>query len=108
MKQPSAEVTAVSTLIGQNLLVVFGSHSFSATLLSVELQKLTGMTNPPEKRVGSDGKGYTPKCLRLVFDAGSLVIVLEDCRLVASRDGFWFLFPTYRLEVHSASANRPE
>lgn len=108
MKQPSAEVTALSTLIGQNLLVVFGSHSFSAKLVAVELQKLTGMINPPEKRVGPDGKGYTPKCLRLLFDAGSLVIVLEDCRLVASRDGFWFLFPTYRLEVHSASANCAE
>jgi hypothetical protein len=102
MKQPSAEVLALSQLVGKSMVITFGYHAFPGILQSVELQKLTGMTNAPEKRVGPDGKGYTPKCIRLTFDVGAIVVVLEDCQLVAVMDGFCFVFPTYKLEVRHA------
>jgi hypothetical protein len=105
MKPPSAEVLALSQLIGKSVVISFSCHAFPAVLQSVELQKLTGMTNAPEKRVGPDGKGYTPKCLRLMFDVGAIVVVLEDCQLVAVMDGFCFVFPTYRLEVRYADSH---
>ena len=106
MKQQSAEVLALSQLIGKNMVGSFGYHAFPGVLESVEMQKLTGMTNAPEKRVGPDGKGYTPKCIRLKFDVGAIVVVLEDCQLVAVMDGFVFLFPTYRLEVRHGDSHR--
>lgn len=106
MKQQSAEVAALSQLIGKSVVISFGYHAFPGVLQSVELQKLTGMMNPPEKRTGPDGKGYTPKCIRLVFDVGAIVVVLEDCQLAAVMDGFLFLFPTYKLEVRYADSHR--
>ena len=105
MKQQSAEVLALSQLVEKSVVISFGSHTFPGVFQSVELQKLTGMTNAPEKRVGPDGKGYTPKCLRLTFDVGAIVVVLEDCQLVAVMNGFCFVFPTYKLEVRYADSH---
>jgi hypothetical protein len=89
-------------LCGSAVAIKFESHEFSARLLSVEMQKVTALTNPPEKRKGVDGKSYTPKCLRLVFDKGAFVVVIEDCHIVAVNNGAAFVFPAYQLEVRRA------
>lgn len=92
----------LTPLCGGEMTVKFDNHEFSATLLSAEMQKVTALTNPPEKRKGPDGKSYTPKCLRLVFDKGAFVIVVEDCSIVAVHNGIVFVFPEYQLEVRRA------
>ncbi len=93
------EQALLDPLCGQEVLIRFDGLEFTTKLLSVELQKLTALTNPPAKRKNADGKSYTPKCIRLVCDAGALVVVLEDCRLVAVHKGIAFMFDAYTLEV---------
>jgi hypothetical protein len=98
---PGQEI--LSQLCGHELNIKFDNLEFSAKLVSVELQKLTALTNPPEKRKDANGKSYTPKCLRLVFETGAFVIVLEDCRIVAVHNGAAFMFENYQLEVRRAN-----
>ena len=92
----------LEALCNHALSVRFDGLEFQARLLSFELQKLTALANPPDKRKNAEGKAYTPKCLRLVFDTGALVVVLEDCQLVAMHNGAAFIFESYQLEVRRA------
>jgi hypothetical protein len=93
------EQALLSPMYGKQVTVKFDNLSFVTTLVTAESQKLTGMANPPEKRKNSDGKSYTPKCLRLVCEAGALVVVQEDYNLVAIRNGVAFMFADYALEI---------
>jgi hypothetical protein len=93
------EQALLDPLCGQEVLIRFDGLEFSTQLVEVEMQKLTALVNAPSKRKNSEGKSYTPKCLRLICAAGALVIVLEDCRLVAIHKGIAFMFDTYTLEV---------
>jgi hypothetical protein len=96
------EQPLLQPLIGRNVTVRFDGHEFVTKLISVEPQKLTALANPPGKRKNAEGKSYTPKCLRLVCEAGALVVVCEDYTLAALANGVVFVFATYNLEVRYA------
>lgn len=84
--------------VGLMLQIEFDGIKFQSVLNSYEQQKLTGMQNPPEKRF-KDGKYYTPVCLRLNFEAGSLVLVVEDFTLVGIANGIAFMFADYQVRL---------
>lgn len=92
----------LNPLVGHQVVIRFEGHEFTTRLISVEPQKLTSLINAPEKRKNSDGKSYTPKCLRLSCEAGALVVVCEDYKLVAVTNGVAFMFDDYVLEVRRA------
>jgi hypothetical protein len=85
-------------LCGKTLQIDFDGISFQSVLNSYEQQKLTGMTNSPEKRL-KDGKYYTPVCVRLNFEAGSLVLAVEDFTLVGIANGIAFMFADYQVRL---------
>jgi hypothetical protein len=97
------EQALLAPLLGNEVILKFDGLEFPTRLLSAELQKLTGLANPPDKRMNAEGKMYTPKCLRLVCEAGALVMCIEDYKFVAVHKGVAFMFDSYTLEVRLAS-----
>lgn len=95
------EHSLLAPLIGKRVLIRFDGLEFISTLISAEPQKVTSLRNPPTKRQTAEGKSYTPKCIRLVFDTGALVLCTEDYTAVAVRSGIAFMFPNYIVEVRN-------
>jgi hypothetical protein len=96
-----AERQVLEVMYGKQVNIKFDDVHLSATLLSAELQKITAMTNPPAKRK-RDGKSYTPPCLRLNFDVGSLVLVIEDYKFAGIGNGVLFDFTDYQVRITCA------
>lgn len=67
------------TLLGHTCTITFDTHEFCGILTDIAIQKTTGFKLAPEKRVGEDGKAYSPTLIKLVFDnQNELVFVDED------------------------------
>lgn len=67
------------TLLGHTCTITFDTHEFCGILTDIAIQKTTGFKLAPEKRVGEDGKSYSPTLIKLVFDnQNELVFVDED------------------------------
>ena len=67
------------TLLGHTCTITFDTHEFCGILSDIAIQKTTGFKLAPEKRVGDDGKAYSPTLIKLVFDnQNELVFVDED------------------------------
>jgi hypothetical protein len=96
------EQVLLQPLMGRLVTIKFDGHEFTTRLISAEPQKLTSLINAPAKRKSAEGKSYTPKCLRLTCEAGALVVVCEDYKLVAITNGVAFMFDDYVLEVRCA------
>lgn len=96
------EQSLLEPMIGKMIVIQFDGLEFTTRLLSVEMQKITALHNPPTKRKNAEGKSYTPKCLRLNCEAGALVVVCEDYKFVAVTNGVAFMFGDYTLGIRHA------
>lgn len=92
------ERVILEPMYGKKVKITFDDVYLIATLVSGELSKITTLTNPPSKRK-RDGKSYTPPCLRLVFDVGSLVFVIEDYKFAGIGNGVLFDFTDYQVRI---------
>jgi hypothetical protein len=57
----------------------------------VEIAKTTGMLNAPDKRVGEDGKAYTPPVMQVITNAGVLLFIIEGTRVAPLANGIRFI-----------------
>jgi hypothetical protein len=99
MAKATVDNSPFAPLIGKKITIEFDGIVLNAVLQAVEMQKLTGMTNAPEKRMREEGKYYTPPCIKVVCDVGSMVFVQEDCQIVAIANGIAFMFSDYAVRI---------
>lgn len=67
-----------SRFINTQVKISFGKHVFTVLFTGIEKAKLTELANPPEKKLGEDGRFYTPSVATMLFDKGKFHIYLED------------------------------
>ena len=103
MAKATVDSSPFTPYLGKQVTIEFDGIVLSAVLQAVEMQKLTGMVNAPEKRVREEGKYYTPACIKLVCDVGSMVFVQEDCQVVAIANGIAFMFSDYAVRIRCTS-----
>ena len=99
MAKATVDSNSFALYLGKQITIEFDGIVLNAVLQTVEMQKLTGMVNAPEKRMRDEQKYYTPPCIKVVCDVGSMVFVQEDCQIVAIANGIAFMFSDYAVRI---------
>ncbi len=71
----------------------------------IELAKTTGMVNGPDKRIGEDGKPYTPVVMQIITSAGVLKFVMEDTTVAPLRNGIRLITASNEVDIKVTDAN---
>lgn len=65
-------------LLQKDCRIIFDAHEFTGVLTDVAIQKTTGFKLAPEKRMGDDGKAYSPALIKLTFDNRNDLVFVDD------------------------------
>ena len=92
--------------IGKQVTVSFSKHTDTAKLVSCNLATQASIKalggNVPNKRLGEDGKDYTPACVTLHFNNSTdyyFNIVIDDIDVFQRIGGIDIILPSARIKT---------